>query len=189
MVHAMRTKFILFIMNTSFVLSLSAQPQVHIPEVTSWLVAHRLCFGSTANAGWMLDIGADEMDVRVVHDGSLVISDPVPFRCMEEKTFLRHCLLATNGTDLCLKDDVIAVNDTVMLGIYTGQLSGMPAQLEKYVALRNGMVVATTYVIQKQAGSRLRPRRHEAVVLTLMAKVVKEMEGQMRITPELSNRR
>ena len=125
----------------------------HMTPTPNWLAAHRQTLGANTPANWLMDLGADELEIYVTPEQALVLVDRAPLITEEGSAYLRKSVNGLGGTHLTLVGEVDNVSDSVLRGVYSGLLGGTAVLMDQYVQLRNGLPVALVRVITKVNGS------------------------------------
>lgn len=140
-------------MNTILATSLSAQPHLPMTPTSNWLAASHETLGANAPASWLMDLDAEDLEMYVTPEHSLVLVDRAPIINEDGAAFLRAGLHGLGGTHLSLIGEVDVLNDSVMHGVYSGLLGGTAVMMDQYVQLHNDVPVAIVRVITRVNGS------------------------------------
>jgi len=149
---------------------LSAQDPTPMTRTSNWLWAGRELLGSTTAASWLMDLAADEMELYLTPEHSLVIVDRTPITARDGTAYLRKGVQGLGGTRLSLVGEVQRINDSVMHGTYSGLLAGTAVLMDQFVELRNGVPVTMVWVVARVNGpARATADTHQELALGLIA--------------------
>lgn len=140
-------------MNAILATTLNAQGPLHMTPTSNWLAASHATLGTSAPAGWLMDLDAEEHEIYVTPGNALILVDRAPIINDDGTAYLRAGLNGLGGTRLSLVGEVESMNESVVHGVYSGLLGGTAVMMDQYVQLNNGVPVAIVRVITRVNGS------------------------------------
>lgn len=140
-------------MNTILATTLNAQGPLPMTATSNWLAASHETLGSSASAGWLMDLDTEDMEIYVTPAHALVLVDRSPMFTQDGSAYLRKGLHGLGGTHLTLVSEVEHLDDSVLHGVYSGLLGGTAVMMDQYVQMRNDLPLAIVRVITRVNGS------------------------------------